>query len=628
MAGIKLQQVQDAANWNYSVPAGGVSLAFYPGNVLVNGYTFSIFGTVLDTVAVVQQTSIPAVIMGFSTAGYYAAGDGGGANYVRTGAAANGTIQSLDGAYWQISFANEQTPLQFGCKGDGVTDDKTNMIAAMTAATQFKFTLDGRGKVYAIGGDMQLTLNDLNAQNLAFLQLTPNNASRRTLYLANCQRLRLKNILVNRNGNGTYGFVTTSAGIWITGGAGHVCEGLYATGNDKGSGVVISLTTDSHYFTLYGNDMAYVDAAAVDDQLQGVWCDQNTDCTFTDVHGFNLSGNAAAMPATRFTRGIVASGNVRCSWVNVNGHNIDQGFDVTGGGGNVDCTVTGGTFANVSNWGVKLANSAVRVTVSNIVVNGSGIAGFVASGPTGAGLTNITSDCKFVGCTSINAGGVASGVVATTAGFAILVGAFNTDYPKGIQFVNCTAIDNQDVPTMSYGFRNEVVYAAGSRMNELIGECRSYGHITAPSIGMNTPACAITGSGTQSIPNNASTSINWDQESYDYAAMHSTAATIDLVRIPVAGFYLVTANAVFAANAVGTRQLNILKNGGAIAGGVFGPVPAPAAGVCQVSGSVTVYMTPADTIRAEVTQTSGGALNLTLGSSALSATLVKAIGPT
>lgn len=77
-----------------------------------------------ESVAAVQAATIPSGQNSIRTAGYYAAGDLGGALYkkVLTQPSHNGKIQSADGAWWAIA-ETVLNPLQFGAKGDGTTDD-------------------------------------------------------------------------------------------------------------------------------------------------------------------------------------------------------------------------------------------------------------------------------------------------------------------------------------------------------------------------------------------------------------------------------------------------------------------------------------------------------------------------
>lgn len=79
---------------------------------------------VYDTVADVQASTIDPSVMAIRTNGYYAAGDGGDALYVRVVVEPNhaGKIQSFDGAWWELAAQRIVCPEYFGAIADGATD--------------------------------------------------------------------------------------------------------------------------------------------------------------------------------------------------------------------------------------------------------------------------------------------------------------------------------------------------------------------------------------------------------------------------------------------------------------------------------------------------------------------------
>lgn len=88
-----------------------------------------------DNRSKVEEANIPETANFLRLAGYYAAGDGGGALYKRVASEPihAGKVTSADGAWWEIDMRNGVNVLQFGAKGDGVTDDYQAIQNAINA---------------------------------------------------------------------------------------------------------------------------------------------------------------------------------------------------------------------------------------------------------------------------------------------------------------------------------------------------------------------------------------------------------------------------------------------------------------------------------------------------------------
>ena len=80
----------------------------------------------------VATASVGAAVTHLRTAGYAAAGDGGGALYRRAAGepAHAGKVQSADGAWWELAGAGRDIR-QFGAVGGGATDDSAAIQAAL-----------------------------------------------------------------------------------------------------------------------------------------------------------------------------------------------------------------------------------------------------------------------------------------------------------------------------------------------------------------------------------------------------------------------------------------------------------------------------------------------------------------
>lgn len=97
------------------------------------------FGPTLESRAKAALANFPAPLMAFSTLGYAAGGDGGGATYKRVGSQPShaGKVQSADGAWWELSVS-EVDVRQFGVVGDGAVDDRAALQAAVDYVQQYK----------------------------------------------------------------------------------------------------------------------------------------------------------------------------------------------------------------------------------------------------------------------------------------------------------------------------------------------------------------------------------------------------------------------------------------------------------------------------------------------------------
>jgi hypothetical protein len=122
---------------------------------------------------------------------------------------------------------------------------------------------------------------------------------------------------------------------------------------------------------------------------------------------------------------------------------------------------------------------------------------------------------------------------------------------------------------------------------------------------------ASVASATQSLPNNTSPTILLDTASttpttgtYDPNSWFSNAN--DRITIGQDGFYAVSANIAFAANATGRRAVNIIVNG-ADAGGI--QVLASPAGSTILAVSTNLYLAAGDLVTMSAVQQSGGALS-------------------
>lgn len=74
------------------------------------------------------------------------------------------------------------------------------------------------------------------------------------------------------------------------------------------------------------------------------------------------------------------------------------------------------------------------------------------------------------------------------------------------------------------------------------------------------PCCKVTNSANQQMPSGSFLGLNWDTESYDSAAMHSTASNSSRVLLNSSGVWAITAQIDWVGNATPNRFARIFLN--------------------------------------------------------------------
>lgn len=464
-----------------------------------------------------------------------------------------------------------------------------------------------------VSGNVVLPANT-SVEDIGFKQRTPGGGTRRTLTSAGGDSIRLVNVTVDRNGDGTNGAHQVDAGVYIDGGSGHYCEGVEVYGDDIGTGFALFNATDSDLVRVRVHDIKYLlGADPGNDRVQGIHLSGCTRANLYSCSAHDIGGDFGGGYTLRYSRGYCFSGNIGVKLIGCRTWMVDQGYDTTGGVGNSRFQFGDCYASDCLTYGFKFANTARDGQVNNCVAERCALSGFIASGPTGAGMTALaTRNITFTACTAYDIGYVGLPGVAVAGGkigFRASNGTFDLDTTLGIRFVNCRAIDRQAVRTMANGFSNDVAASTDplNGYNEAVN-CISIGNLGASFDNMHSARCEVSRVAVQAIPTATWTAVDWTADA-DYGAMHSTSSSNSNVYARRAGTYSSRWGVAFAANATGQRGVRILREGVVIPGTTV-LVDAAASGETSLQATWTSLQNAGDNLRIEVWQSSGGNLNL------------------
>jgi hypothetical protein len=131
---------------------------------------------------------------------------------------------------------------------------------------------------------------------------------------------------------------------------------------------------------------------------------------------------------------------------------------------------------------------------------------------------------------------------------------------------------------------------------------------------MHSARCEVNRNAVQAIPDDGAWhAIDWDDEVYDYGAMHDVSANNDSVFARRAGVYRSNWSMAFASNAAGSRRVRIKLNGAVIVGTTVA-MPAFTGGTHYMQVAWASTLVTGDRLSVEVFQDSGGSLNLSTDS--------------
>jgi len=511
-------------------------------------------------------------------------------------------------------------PRWFGAVGDGATDDN----AAMSAAVVPELPIDGAGLTYATDGNIDLgAIFDL--KNMEIKQLDPGQTNRRTLTSSNCLNGRLTNVVVDRNGDGTFAGGVIPAIDDADQGIRIVCatdgmvfiDGCEVKGNGFGRGIAVFDAAGGYIKNCWIHNMkagSPTYTAITDDVVEGIRA-QN-------VSGFEVSDNRINTLSTvytghaewaRFTRGTAVSGGAGSGGLLIK-HNainsVDQAIDISGDLNPRRINVEGNKINDALTWGVKCANSVREVVISGNNITRCGTAAVVVSAPTSSiavsgvttaecsGAVTITQNIiREIGDNNVTLASDISGILVLTnhADYA--------GYPRDIRIFNN---DIEGNGAMLYGIKSDVAYSSGPGIVENNNRIETY--TTSRVLAVQYDNVNVYNSANFSVPNNAITAVEFTAEDDDNSSMIAvTASTITIQRT---GWYNLEANVFWAGNATGERQLFLYKGASAIARART-VVSSPSANdFTQSIKRDRLFFTAGDTVSLRAHQNSGGALNI------------------
>lgn len=581
----------------------------------------------LDGAAAVSAAALAAAT-GASLVGYLPAGGGAVATTV------------------QAKLRQFVTPFDFGAVGDGVTDDR----AALKAALESGHPVDGCGYTYGIDGSCS-PLSLVGFQNATLVQIGDRSASNAsTLYIFGLSDFFVKDLNINMGTGITTLFSDDgNNGLHILGtntttfSENFSVENVSVTGNGCGTGIHIR---NAKLFTV-DNCVVYdrVSGSSPDptnDSQNGMQLHNCADFTLSNSQTKNLKTRLSGTPTLKWTRGFLFVECRNCSIIGCNTDEVDQGYDFSGAYdagtgfiGNREWTVSGCTANNCVTIGFKFANVArdgliTGCIASNIGNFGFGFSGSVVALPAGAEKYN-TQNIDVVGCKVVNMTG-AGWATANAEAFRLAEAGASPSYPRAIRFKSCHVADTQAVPTTAKAFVCDVAVvedpdpAALTNIANTMSDCTADSTVTEfiaspDNIGPNI--CQVTGNSTQSIPNSTWTEINWNIDLIDPCGFHSTTSNSNMIFAKTPGWYRLSVLANFAASATGSRRVRFIKQGATIDRSTA-IVPGSSGVEAVVLSSVMTYVESGQNLRVEVFQDSGGSLTFNTDDSHFAVELVSA----
>jgi len=313
-----------------------------------------------------------------------------------------------------------------------------------------------------------------------------------------------------------------------------------------------------------------------------------TNFTFSNSIVDNLRSVQAGIPTIIHTRGFLFAECQDFLDLGNSVYKVGQGCDYSGAIvptdpiGNRGFTKTGGEYVDCTFFGLKFANCARDGAVSSISVIRCGMIGVVCSS-SNVTLSNPelnTQNIDFFGIKVVDMQGY-NGYASQA--FRVMENSNSPTWPRGIRFTACSAIDRQTVKKMINGFASDVTYDGSSMNFNQVNNVNVEGNTQQAVIGFAEYRVSLRPDSDQITVRGGETSLNFGIEIEDSMNMHSTTSNNNVIIVPFAGIWRVTATVRFEANGVGSRVLGLRKAGDKVSGAEVS-TPALSFDQTQVSG--------------------------------------------
>lgn len=538
------------------------------------------------------------------------------------------------------------SPIDFGAVGDGVTDDR----AALKAALESGFPVDGCGYAYAINGNCSPT-SIAGFQNATLLQIgNKTSTNYRTLNIVGSSDFFIDNITIDTGSGITSIFSDDGASALYIGGTNESTSSLNfnvtrvtVTGNGCGAGIHIRHAERFNISDCLVHDR--VSGSSPDptnDSQNGIEIVNAANFTMVNCQVYNLQTRLGGVATIKWTRGFLFAEIRDCAITGCNSTRVDQGYDFSGAYenapsftfiGNRRWTIAGCTANSCDTVGFKFANVARDGLVTGCIANTIGGIGFLFSPssvalPVGLEEYN-TQNIDVVGCKAVNMLGNSWAYGTDAIGFLVDRQPTYPTYPRAIRIKDSAVVDNQTVPTTQFGFVddvNDVSYPAtgyNSNIANTISGCTVTGANVVLASNIGPVICQVTNATvpTQSIPNSTWTNLQWDDKTYDPSALLNVASNNTNIYIKSPGWYRLLTLVNFTSNATGVRQVRFKINNVTIDRCTAIGVGTSTTDTVLVTSTMR-YANPGDYFSVEAFQSSGGALDFKGNESSFSVELI------